>query len=167
MPTLIIKENKEEILFSSSSDSMKLVELVIGLNKNNIKYSAHEVSIDSQTHKIDRSTMAEIIIDIDNNIDLKDTIKCTSFMSLNSKLELKKFEVFTNSKKRISPIKVIEEYKDRLEEFGLIGNIDLIFSSWAKKYRFNDKNIYEENSVWFKLENSSWEKSASKKRRHF
>lgn len=164
MSILIINENNEKTLFSNNT--LNLVKLILELNDNNIKYKAFEVGINMRTNEVDEDNKREFIIKIDKNIDLEDTIKCTSFIPMDN-LSLKGLSIYTNSKKRITPLKILKEYEQDLKELKLIGNIYMIFSSWYKEFKDNKKIIYEENYSWYKFEDNSWVKRTSKKRRHF
>jgi len=165
MPTLIVKDD-EEILFASSDDSLKLVKLILDLKEKNIDYKAFEVEVNSRDFTVNKDNKREIELVVDDNIDLSDTIKCTSFATRYI-TSLKKLHIYTNSKKRISPLKIMEEYKEKLKELELTKVVDIIFSSWSKKFNYKGTNIYEDNSSWFKFENNEWVKNTSKKRRHF
>lgn len=119
-----------------------------------------------KTYRVVEDTKKEIIIEIAEDIDLSETIKRISFSSTNDS-SLSKFYLYTNSKKRVSPEKILKELELKLKELNLFNKVDLIFSSWAKQYKYNSKTIYEDNSSWFKFENNSWVKKASKRRRIF
>lgn len=166
MAILIEKENNEKTVFGSLSDSLKLVNLILELNKNKVLFKAFDVGIDMKTYRVVEDTKKEIIIEIAEDIDLSETIKRISFSSTNDS-SLSKFYLYTNSKKRVSPEKILKELELKLKELNLFNKVDLIFSSWAKQYKYNSKTIYEDNSSWFKFENNSWVKKASKRRRIF